>query len=75
MNETADRKELLKDVGLSQVAIAIWAAACFGIVWLFPGASWIWILFWIYAVLTLFEGLFDFSVKRIVRRLLVKDAL
>ena len=70
MDENSDKKRLAEDVGLSLVAIAIWAGVCYGIVWAFPGASWIWYLFAVYAALTLFEGLFDFSMKKLVRRML-----
>ena len=70
MGENSDKRRLLEDIGLSLVAIAIWAAVCFGIVWLFPSASWVWYLFWIYAALTIFESLFDFSAMKIVRRIL-----
>lgn len=70
MDETSDRKNLLRDVGLSLFGIAVWAAVCFGIVWLFPAVSWVWYLFGIYAALTMLEAFFDFGAIKIVRWIL-----
>ena len=70
MSKKTDRRAFLEDVSTSMIAIAIWAAACYGLVYIFPSASWIWVVFGVYVVLTLLEAVIDFGAMKIVRWIL-----
>lgn len=63
------RQNLLQDILLSVVAIAIWVGTAYGILYFLPGATWIWYVVLAYAVLTLLPYVVDSAIYAVLKKI------